>query len=289
MLRGFLLAAPSPAGNNNPDSITEATEIIISKDYTTEVGSDVVEDPNIVLMEWDSTYGYNGPGWRARPTPVNGTAEAEDIAGWSFPFGGVFGVDEYELIVISFMLKISAALLDEMSGPSGFMAHPLKFLDVKAYNAAGSGEGARNCFHFMDYGSGPQFAHSGGGGGSNSQTAFGPDWRTLADEWVWCAMVWDMRGATAAERYMAMYTKRAGDSGVTRIGRRFENQTIGSAPDMEPYDGRGFLGFFSPLAGYWDDIHDAENLVENPADYALHLDRVRIANGWPTGSDGPPF
>ncbi len=82
------------------------------------------------------------------------------------------------------------------------------------------------------------------------------------------------------------YYKAQGQPGVTRMGLVAENNPV---QPLQPYAGRGFLMFFSPLFGYWDDMVGRDTLAGALQQMTVDLDRVRIANGWPTGADGPPF
>ena len=268
-------------GSLNPDDIPSATALILSRDYTTHDAGEVLSQANLAVGEWGAAYGYSGPGWRFRPDPIIGTAENEDSAGWLMPWGApAFPPDGHALVTVSFMLKLSGPLLDEIARGGPLWAHVNKAFDFKYWNAAGNGEGGRNGVHFGE--NPPQFHFSTGGAGQFM--AIGPDWRTLADQWVWVCFVVDMRGATPSQRYLAAYYRPPGGQ-VQQMGRVAEDN---ATSPLQSYAGRGFLGFFSPLFGYWDDMNGRESVAGNLQSMFVHVDRVRIANGWPTGADGPP-
>lgn len=254
---------------------------MVTRDYETQNASEVLSDPNIATGQWSNSSGYGSGGWLFHPAPIAGTAENEDSAGWLMPWGApTFPVDGYHLVTVSFMLKISAALLNEINIGGPFWAHVNKAFDFKYWDAAGTGEGGRNGIHFGE--SPPRFWFSSGGGGQFQ--AIGPDWRTLADQWVWVCFVVDMRAAQASQRTLAAYYKTTGGN-VQLMGKVAENNPTLA---LQAYAGRGFLGFFSPLFGYWDDMHGGSTLSGNLSAMTIQLDRVRIANGWPTGANGPP-
>jgi len=196
----------------------------------------------------------------------------------------VFPLDAYDIISVSYMFRISQPLVAEIALGGPFWAHMQKSIDFKYHDPnAPYGEGNRNGIHFGPGDGQVQFSFVDGGGGT--RIYFGPDWVTLADEWVWLCHVIDMRGATPTERYLASYLKRAGDDGVTRTGIRYEN----GAPELQAYNGRGFWGFFSPVHGYWDDMVDRDGLVNDLAQMFLSVDRLRVMPGWPAGEHGPPY
>jgi len=264
------------AENANPDSLPAATATHYANDYETQNDADVISQAGIALMSWSPNGGYGDTGgWRATPDPVTGTAQQEDSAGW---FAGQLSIpfDSHDLWVVSYVLKISGTLLSQID-TVGFWAHVNKCFDFKYWSST-SGEGNRNGFHFGE--NPPRFWSSSGGGGQ--LYSIGPDWRTLADQWVWIAHVVDMRGADPATRYIATYYKTQAMSAVTRMGITYESE------GLQSYDGYGIAGLYSPLWGYWDDMNNQENLAD-PASMAVWIDRVRSQNGWPTGTDGPPF
>jgi hypothetical protein len=222
-----------------------------------------------------------------QPDPIPGTSENENSAGWGggmSPGGTDFPLDTHHLVTVSYMYRVSSALLQEIALAGAFWAHDQKAIDFKYHDPdAPYGEGNRNTIHFGESEGEVRFSHVDGGGGA--RIYFGPDWLTLADEWVWVCHAIDMRGATPAERYIATYIKRAGDDGVTRIGIRYEN----GDPALQAYDGRGIWGFLSPIHGYWDDMIDRDGLNHDLADMALAVDRLRVMPGWPSAEHGPPF
>lgn len=275
--------------DNNPDGLPEASSPIYSRDYEAEDAADVVNQPSIAVGEWGADYGH-GPsgGWRFVPDPiVDPTVGAnEDSAGWAGGLHGqtLFPLDAYHLVTVSYLFRISQALVDEIALGGAFWAHDQKSIDFKYHDPnAPYGEGHRNTIHFGESEGQVRLSHVDGGGGS--RIYFGPDWTTLADEWVWLCHVIDMRSASPAERYVATYLKREGDAGVTRIGIRYENGT----PELQPYDGRGIWGFLSPIHGYWDDMVDRNGLTHDLAEMSLSVDRLRVMPGWPDATHGPPF
>ena len=283
--------AGSGAGDpvaNNPDNLPESASPIYSRDYESEDGSDVHSEPNIALGTWGVSLGF-GPsgGWSFQPDPVvSVSGDNEHSAGWAWGLqsGSYFPVDGYDLVTVSYMLRISDALVQEIALGGAFWNHDQKAIDFKYHDPnAPYGEGHRNTIHFGEEGGQVRFSHVDGGGGS--RIYFGPDWTTLGDEWVWICHTIDMRGATPGERYVATYLKRQGDAGVTRIGIRYEN----GIPELQPYDGRGIWGFLSPFHGYWDDMIDRDGLSNDLAQMSLSVDRLRVLPGWPDAANGAPF
>lgn len=275
-----------PFGDDNPDNLPETSMAIYSRDYDTEDSGDVTSMPNIALGEWGSSLGHESGGWRFQPDPIDGTTENEHSAGWAWGVAGpnYFPVDGYHLASVSYMYRVSSALIQEIAIGGPFWAHDQKSIDFKYHDPNGPyGEGNRNTIHFGDEGGQVRFSHVDGGGGS--RIYFGPDWATLADEWVWICHVIDMRGTTPAERYMATYMKRAGDAAVTRIGIRYED----GEPNLQSYNGRGIWGFLSPIHGYWDDMIGRDSLMNELSQMSVSVDRLRIMPGWPDAANGPPF
>jgi hypothetical protein len=273
----------APAGDDNPDGLPEASSPIYANDYEVEDMADVVHDPGIAIGEWDAAHGYQSAGWRFQPDPISGAAvDNEDSAGWGG--GGIFPVDAYHLVSVSYLYRVSSTLVDEIALGGPFWAHDQKSIDFKYHDpGAPYGEGRRNGIHFGEDGGQVRFAHVDGGAGT--RLYFGPDWATLADEWVWLCHVIDMRGASPSERYIATYIKRDGDAGVTRLAIRHED----SDPPLQPYDGRGVWGFFSPIHGYWDDMIGRDGLSGALDQMHMAVDRVRVMPGWPDAANGPPF
>ena len=276
-----------PAGENNPDNLPESSMPLYSRDYDTEVVDDVTSTPNIAVGQWDSSSGYASGGWRFQPDPVGDpAAENEASAGWAWGVAGpdYFPVDGHHLATVSYMYRVSSALVQEIAIGGPFWAHDQKAIDFKYHDPNGPyGEGNRNTMHFGDEGGQVRFSHVDGGGGT--RIYFGPDWATLADEWVWICHVIDMRGASGAERYIATYMKREGDAAVTRIGIRYED----GDPPLQTYNGRGIWGFLSPIHGYWDDMIGGDVLTNDLSQMFLSVDRLRIMPGWPDAANGPPF
>jgi hypothetical protein len=277
------------AGELNPDHVTAATTVIFARDYETELARDFNDNFGSrggTIYAWDKSYGYGGTGgWRQQPDPaIGGNGESEEVVGWAMPDARSFPVDAYELVVTSFMLKITGELLDEIARGGSFWNHPNKVLDFRCWNTAGTGEGCRNGFHFGE--SPPRWFFSIGGAGQ-VRPGVGADWRKFADEWVWVALVVDMRGDTGAGRRLAIYYKGPEDADVQKAGE------IGwerGRDRLEPYDGRGFhsYNFGNTLFGYWDDMVGRQSVTGDLSAMHVYLDRVRITNGWPTGADGPP-
>ncbi|MBW2456565.1 MAG: hypothetical protein JRI68_18750 [Deltaproteobacteria bacterium] len=278
----------TPPGANNPDQLPESSSPIYTRDYETEVADDVTSTPNIALGEWGASHGH-GPsgGWRFAPDPIVSTAgDNENSAGWAWGLqaGSDFPVGAYDLVTVSYMYRVSQALVQEIALAGAFWNHDQKAIDFKYHDPnAPYGEGNRNTIHFGESEGQVRFSHVDGGGGS--RIYFGPDWVTLADEWVWLCHVIDMRGSSPAERYIATYIKRDGDPGVTRIGIRFEN----GPPELQAYNGQGVWGFLSPFHGYWDDMVDRNGLTHDLGQMFLSVDRLRVMPGWPDEANGPPF
>jgi len=271
------------AGDDNPDGLPESSVPIYANDYETENLDDVVHDPGIAIGAWDAAHGYQSAGWRFQPDPVSGAnAENEDSAGWSG--GPIFPLDAYHLVSVSYLYRVSSELVGEIALDGAFWAHDQKSIDFKYHDPdAPYGEGRRNGVHFGSEAGQVRFAHVDGGAGT--RLYFGPDWATLADEWVWICHVIDMRGATPGDRYIATYMKREGDAGVTRLAIRYE----GDDPPLQTYDGRGVWGMFSPVHGYWDDMIDRDGLTGSLDEMHMSVDRLRIMPGWPDEANGPPF
>ena len=267
--------------DDNPSNITPAAALIWSEDYEQADDAQILSDPGIAIGTWaaDGGFGPSG-GWTMTPDPIDGTADNEDSAGWLMPGPDVFPMDGYELVTVSFMLRMSGPLLDEIATQGQFWSHVNKVFDFKYWSETG-GEGGRNGIHFGE--NPPQFVLASGGAGQFMQV--GPDWRTLADEWVWVCFVVDMRADDPADRYLAAYYKVPGDDGVTEMGTAFEDNPV---EPLQTYDGHGFAMFFSPLFGYWDDMNGRDTMIGDLSQMRVQIDRVRIADGWPTGDDGPP-
>jgi hypothetical protein len=300
--RGIVTAPAASGGGgggggvDNPDSIPDATTTYISKDYeANNGGTDAVTftgqqtDFDGVINEWDAGYGWNGTGgWRFRPDPsvVKDPSINEDSAGLNQSGANPITVDSTELLVISYMLKITQELLDEIAYTDAtagggtnpeFWAHDLKCIDFKYWDAAGTGEGNRNTIQFGGDGTGNvRFCHVEGGGGTRYY--FGPDWDvSYGDVWAQLWHVIDMRGATPGARYIATYMKATGDTDVVRIGQTFEDA---SPVNLEAYENRGIRGLFSPVWGYWDDMTSRNEIIGTLANMAVYVDRLRVANGW---------
>lgn len=280
-------AGGGSTGLDNPDGLPESSTPIFAADYDSSDAQDIVSEPDVAIAEWGAALGYEGPGFRLQPDPIiDPNGESEDSAGWA---GGIVGgdyfpVDGHELVSVSYMFKVSGALLAEIAVDGAFWAHDQKSIDIKYHDpSALYGEGHRNNVHFGFSEGQVRFSHVDGGAGT--RIYFGPDWQTLADEWVWVCHVIDMRGEAAEERYFATYMKRDGDPGVTRIGIRYE---AGENP-LQPYDGHGVWGFFAPVHGYWDDMIDRDGLVNDLSEMFLYVDQLRVMPGWPDAAHGPPF
>ncbi len=274
-------------GDDNPDGLPEVSSAIYSRDYASQDAADITSTPNIATAEWGAAFGYGpGGGWRLQPDPIVApVGQNENSAGWAWGLqaGNDFPVDGHDLVTVSYMFNVSGALLQEIALAGNFWAHDQKVIDFKYHDPnAPFGEGNRNTIHFGESNGEVRFSHVDGGGGN--RIYFGPDWLTLADEWVWLCHVIDMRGQTPAARYVATYMKRSGDAGVTRIGIRYED----AAPVMQTYNGRGIWGFLSPFHGYWDDMLDRNGLSNDLAQMFMSLDRLRVMAGWPDADNGPP-
>lgn len=271
---------------DNPDSVP-AGALLWSRDYETEVATDirwgnpaVPYSPGLVNLVWGASHGY-GPsgGWRAQPNPIvdpsNGN-NAENAHGWACPYTTAFPGGPHQLIAVSFLLKISQELLDAIDAPNTgtFWDHMNKAIDM------GGGGIPRFGAHFGERP--PRWQLCAGGAGPYKDTAV--DYTPYAGQWVWHCFVIDVRGATPAERCIAMYVKPEGASAVVRIGRMDETEGL-------PAIGNEIPAFnLTPLWGYWDDMGDRA-LVEAAglANMFLYVDRFKITSGWPTGADGPPF
>ena len=232
---GAVLPKTNNPKTNNPDNLPESSSPIYSNNFETDDADGVVfSRPGIAVGKWSDTIGY-GPsgGWQFRPDPTADPKKNEASAGWLL---GVdrkkyLAVDAHHLITVSYMYKVSQALLREIARGGPFWAHDQKAIDFKYHDPnAPYGEGHRNTIHFGESNGKVRSCHVDGGGGT--RIYFGPDWLTLADEWVWLCHVIDMRGATPAERYVATYMKRKRDTAVTKIGIRYEDGT----PKLQPYD-----------------------------------------------------
>jgi hypothetical protein len=278
----------APPGNDNPDNLPESSTPIYSNDYDTNDPTGVTSVEDLAVGTWGANLGYQSGGWSFQPDPIADPSEDmnEDAAGWAYGVQGsqYFPLDTYDLVTVSYMYKVSQALLEEIALGGPFWAHDQKAIDFKYHDPTDpNGEGNRNTIHFGENEGQIRFSHVDGGGGT--KIYFGPDWLGLADQWVWLCHVIDMRGATAEQRYVATYVKVPGDAAVTRIGIRYET----SDPPLQTYDGRGIWGFLSPIHGYWDDMVDANGLTNDLADMSLAVDRLRIMPGWPDAANGPPF
>lgn len=273
------------AGQNNPDSLPSASSFVASKDYPTEslgiwpadaYGSESDPYGSVAKLSFGASYGYGGtPGWRCQPDPMTGTGTYEDSVGWSMPNPLASGSNN--IVTISFMFKMTSALANAI--PTGeFWVHVNKAIDL------GGDAWPRYGIHFGDAQSGssegPQWTISGGGAGPYFDTEY--DWRQHGDQWVWVCAVIDGRGATSADRYIALYIKPEGAPDVIRIGRTYESEGL---PDLS---GEIPGTVFTPLWGFWDDMENRE-LLTDLASMFVYVDRLRIGNGWPTGFDGPPF
>lgn len=292
----------SGGGVHNPDNLDEGTTLLYSRDYNTQVNADIWNQESGIILAYSSTAGYASTGaWRAQPDPTNGSAENEPRGGW---FGDQWGGTPSWLsatqhyVTVSFLMKATQDLIDLYDeGPGSFASHPLKWFDFK-YKISGGGEGGRNGFHFSKDiggagGGGVRFYTSAGGGGaSNNSFDACRDFRTLGDTWLWICFVIDMRGATAAERFLAMYMKVEGEADVVRQIRRFENQVVDGLT-LSAYNGFGLWGLFSPFCGYWDDMNGRDSFTSAQltklANAFMTLDRVRVYNGYPPAADGAPF
>ncbi len=268
---------PPSSGVHNPDGITETSSVLFGRDYDSQVGGDV-SSGGVINMQWGSAYGFAGSGgWRAQPNPIEGSGANEDSKGWMAPAS--LGVDRYHVISTSFMLKISGPLLGAIETAGGFWSHMNKALDFNYYDGGGN-LGGRGGFHFGEMP--PRWHISGGGAGPYFPV--GPDWRTLADQWVWLCFVIDMRGSTPSQRYLAVYYKTQGMSGVARMGRVYENEGLPS------YAGRGIMGFpLTEIFGYWDDMNSRSAVASGLDQMFLYIDRMRIMPGYPDPANGPPF
>lgn len=275
-------------GADNPDGLPETSRTIYDNDYEDDDPTGVTSTPNIAIGEWGAAMGH-GPsgGWRFHPDPIGDPgAENENSAGWAWGLQAAdyFPVDAYDIVTVSYMFNVSDALLQEIVVAGAFWAHDQKAIDFKYHDPdAPYGEGNRNTIHFGENEGQVRFSHVDGGGGT--RIYFGPDWMTLADEWVWICHVIDMRADAADGRYIATYMKREGEPGVTRIGIRYES----GEPPLQTYNGRGIWGFLSPFHGYWDDMVGGDDLTHEQADMHLSVDRLRVMGGWPDDANGPPF
>ncbi len=268
---------PSVGTANNPDGLPETSTVLYSRDYETQVASDVLSQPGLVRMEWGANYGY-GPsgGWRAIPEPCATCTDNEDSAGWAPVETAPFAGGNHNFTVFSFMLKMPATLLNAIDNTSGgFWAHRNKTLDFK-YRTSTGAEGNRNGIHFGE--NPPRWTILAGGAGPDVVDS--QDWRPYADQWVWMAFVVDMRSSNPADRCISIYYRPEGATNVSRAARGCESQ------GLNPYPGYGFYGLFSPLFGYWDDMVGGSALGSSLSQMYVALDRLRITPGWPT--DIPP-
>jgi hypothetical protein len=268
---------PPPSGEHNPDGITETSSILYGRDYESQAANDV-EYGSVINMQWGSGFGYAGSGgWRAQPNPISGTGQNEDSKGWSVPAD--LGFNRYNVISASFTLKITGSLLAAIETAGGFWSHLNKSLDFHYYDSSG-GLGGRGGFHFGEM---PPRWHIAGGG-AGPYFPVGPDWRTLADQWVWLCFVIDMRGATPEQRYLAVYYKTPDMTGVARMGRVYESQ------GLQSYGGHGIVGFpLTEIFGYWDDMNSRAAVESSLNQMFVYIDRMRIMPGYPNAANGPPF
>jgi hypothetical protein len=275
-----------------PDGYSLATTTYISRDYDTEVAGQIRDVNNIVEMAYDASGGYTNGAWRARPQPIDGTDANEDNAGWESGLGSPdnIPVDDTQIVVVSYMFKISSALVTEiLSGGTTFWDHENKVIDFFMWLSDGTNVDAdtrQTVFFGADSGE-LVFSHvAGGGGGQIFTGGTRTDFADFADEWVFVAHVLDASGADDTARYTRTYMARSGDSAFTKVAeRRGDADGGGGGDDSYKYTTRGWYGDQGRTVwGYWDDMNGGASIYS--VDKYISLDRLRISNGWVNPPDG---
>lgn len=281
---GGMLSVGAAGGDTNPHNYPLATITYRSEDYNTEDSADIYDDAaTTVEMVYQASGGTGNSGhWRAIPDD----AALEVNNGWvALGFGGSPAVDETDLLVFYYKLRLSSLFLEDMRDEtSGFGDSGHKILDVFMWNSGGTGRDntTRQVIKFLHTGSpgagGLYWSHLKGGAG-NEYTDDGVntpiDMYSLPDEWFDVWHVFDR-----ANEVTRSYIKRSSDSDVQVVLERFSSASGGYTPAAdEPYvytargwnDGEGQTGLWY----FWDDL----TLAANSSRY-VDIDSLRIGNGW---------
>jgi hypothetical protein len=280
--------------DNNPDGYPTSGDLFYANDYETNTLNGMWEAP-LVELAWGANFGHDGSGaFRAVPQPfpsTSGDSPNEDHAGWGISEQQT-PVDACRRVFISYLLYLSQDLLDDIADPPAAQGRAFwqagnKIVDISQYNANGQGTDDENGFRYvlklrrnnLDDSGRVQFSHLAGGAGIeyfDDGTNDNPDWRTLADQWVWVMHVLDEENTE-----MRTYVKRATDCPVQRALVRDGTFQGPDAGDFLQSHGRGFRVADMPLWGYWDDI---VNATISDTKYVA-IDRVRVSDHW----IAPPF
>jgi hypothetical protein len=274
--RGQFIIRPLSGGggggsNNNPDGFPTTGNLWMSRDYETEITSQVQPSPPSSSCTWGSTFGRSSSGgWRTTCIQATG----EDSTGWLYNNPGIGAVDDWRTVFYSFTMKLSTSFVNTLRN----LTNPLKFLDARQYLADGSGPDSVNFrTRWVNYlvgdGSGRlKFSLTVGGAGGfffDDGVNINPDLATFIDnEFVWFCMM-----QSEENLLTAIYMKRQGDSGVTKMIQR--DSSVGAPTESYQSNGRGFVVGERTFCGYWE----FADYLGNGTEHAF-LDDFVVADYW---------